>query len=181
MNILTELDAKLREALDRFRESLRGIRGGRPTSKLVEDLSVECYGQRMALKQLGSITVIPPREIQISLWDPEVVVPVAKAIEDFLTISPSIEGMLIRVHLPPLSGERREELMKLVKREAEDTRIRVRGLRDESNKAILRDEDAGILPEDDRFRLKDQVQKRIDTINTTIQELVDAKLQEVNE
>ena len=181
MDSLTILDTKLREVLDQFRESLRGIRGGRPTSKLVEDISVPCYGHAMAVKQLGSTTVVLPREIQISLWDPEVVAPAAKAIEDFLNVHPLIEGTLIRVHLPPLSGERRDELVKIVKRESEDARIRIRGLRDEANKKIARDEDEGLLNEDDRFRLKEQVQKRVDTANNTIEELMEAKVRELNE
>lgn len=181
MELIKELEMKLREILDRFRESLRGIRGGRPTSKLVEDIAVECYGQTMAVKQLGSVTVILPREINVSLWDPTVVAATSTAIEAFLNVHPIVEGNLIRVNLPPLSGDRRNELAKVVKKEAEEARIRIRGLRDEVNKKIARDEEAGIFNEDDRFRLKEQVQKHVDESNRTIEELVEAKVGELEE
>ena len=131
----SEFDEKISGILKFFKEQMAGIRSNRPSAKLVEDILVDYFGQKLPIKQLGSISVIPPREIQISIWDNQVINSVAKTIESSgLNVAANIDGNLIRINLPALSEERRQELVKLVKKEAEEARIKIRHSRDEQNK-----------------------------------------------
>lgn len=181
MDVLKDLEIKTKEIIDRFRQELSGIRGGRPVSKLVEDIQVDYFGQKLAIKQLGSVSVILPREIQIGVWDKTVAPAVSKAIETALNVGVNIEGNLIRVILPPLSEERRGELTKIVKKEAEEARIKIRALRDDILKTIKQQEEKGIITEDDRFKLKEQIQKSVDKSNEEIEKSLENKIKEISE
>ncbi|MCX6702625.1 MAG: ribosome recycling factor [Candidatus Wolfebacteria bacterium] len=181
MDILKELDVKIAEIISFFRDEMSGIRSGRPTVKLVENIQVDYFGQKMPVKQLGSINVIPPREIQISVWDSGVVSAIAKAVEAALSVNTAPEGNSIRISLPALSEERRNELIKLIKKETEEAKIKVRGQREEVLKKIKREEEEGGMGEDERFRLKDEVQKIIDKANAEIDGVLENKTREINE
>ncbi|MDP3015132.1 MAG: ribosome recycling factor [bacterium] len=182
MNILKDLELKTGEAIKYFKEQLSAIRGGRPNSKLVEDISVEYFGQRLPLKQLGSISIAPPREIQISVWDKDAAAIVLKAIEaSNLNISANLEGSLIRISLPALSGERRQELIKIAKKETEEARIKIRGIRDESNKEINRQFEEKKIGEDEKFKLKEQIQENINKVNGEIEKILEEKIREITE
>ena len=120
-----ELENKIKEILNYFKDQLSAIRSGRPTPKLVEDLSVDYFGQKMTIKQLGSINIIPPREIQISVWDKQAVGGVIKAIENSnLSVSANTDGNLIRINLPALSTERRQELIKVAKKKRKKRKLK---------------------------------------------------------
>lgn len=180
--ILKELEGKLNNILSKFKETLLGLRGGRPTAKLVEDINVDYFGQNLPIKQVASISVIPPREIQISAWDKSVVPTIAKAIESSnLNVGISNEGSMIRITLPQLSTERRQELVKVVKKESEESRIQIRSVREEANKSAKRKEDDGDITEDDEFKLKDEVQKRVDKANADIEIMLENKIKEIEE
>ena len=182
MNILNDLEIKTGEIIGYYKEQLVGVRGGRPTVKLVEDISVEYFGQKLTIKQLGSISIAPPREIQISVWDKQGINNIAKAIESSnLKVSANIEGNLIRINLPALSEERRQEFIKIVKKEAEETKIKIRTLRDETNKKINQDFDEKKITEDEKFKLKEKVQEFIDKTNSEIENILENKTKEINE
>lgn len=182
MNILKNLELKIGEAIKYFKEQLSAIRGGRPNSKLVEDVLVEYFGQRLPLKQLGSISIAPPREIQISVWDKNAAAIVLKAIEaSNLNISANLEGSLIRINLPALSGERRQELIKLAKKETEEAKIKIRGIRDEINKEINRQFEEKKIGEDEKFKLKEQIQENINKVNGEIEKILENKIREIEE
>lgn len=182
MNIIQELELKTSEIIKYFKEQLAGIRGGRPSPKLIEDISVEYFGQKMAIKQLGSISVIPPREIQISVWDKQAIPVISKAVETSnLRLVANTDGNLIRINLPPLSTERREELIKVSKKESEEVRIKIRNLRDEMNKKISALEEGGEINEDQKFKLKESVQKSIDKANEEIGQILENKVKEIEE
>lgn len=182
MNMLKDLELKTGEAIKYFKEQLSGIRGGRPNSKLVEDISVEYFGQRLPLKQLGSISIAPPREIQISVWDKNAAAIVLKAIEaSNLNISANLEGSLIRINLPALSGERRQELIKLAKKETEEAKIKIRGIRDEINKEVNRLFEEKKIGEDEKFKLKEQIQENINKVNGEIEKILENKIKEIEE
>ncbi len=182
MDILKNLESKISEALKSLKDQLSGIRGGRPNSKLVEDISLDYFGQKLSVKQLGSINIVPPREIQISVWDKNTASLVLKAIEaSNLNVSAVLEGNLIRINLPALSGERRQELSKLAKKETEEARIKMRSGRDEINKEITRQFDEKKIGEDEKFKLKDKVQKRIDEVNGEIDGILENKVREIEE
>lgn len=182
MEILKELELKTGEVIKYFKSQLAGIRGGRPNSKLVEDVPVEYYGQKLTIKQMGSISILPPREIQISVWDKNAANAVLKAIKaSDLNISANFEGNLIRMNLPPLSGERRQELIKIAGKEAEQTKIKIRALRDEVNKKIQKEFEEKRITEDDKFKIKEQIQKQIDKTNKEIEGILENKINEINE
>ena len=173
---LKNLEQKLTSAFESLKQEFFGIRTNRPTPKLVEDILVEYYEQKTPIKQLGAISIVPPREIDISLWDKNAVAPTVKALESSgLGITANTDGMLIRINLPSLTDERRQELVKLIKKLAEETRIRVRTLRDEANKGIKD------LPEDEEFKSKEKIQDAVNKTNKDIEDLIEKKTNEINE
>lgn len=166
----------------KLKEELAPIRANRPTPALLENIQAEYYGQMMPLKQMGAISIKPPREIQIQAWDKEGVTAIVKAIQESpLGLTPMPDGNTIRVFLPELSAERREELGKHVKKIAEGYRIHLRAAREEANKEIERMEKAGELTEDDKFRRKEDIQKQTDRANEEIEAILERKLQEIHE
>ena len=179
---MADLEQKIKESLEYLKSQFAAVRGGRPSPKLVEDISIDYFGQRMPIKQVGSISVNPPREILISVWDRQAVSIVAKAIESSnLNVSANTDGNLIRINLPPLSAERRQELAKVVKKESEEARIKIRSLRDEVNKKIRQREENGEITEDQELKLKEQIQKSIDKANKDIEEMLEKKIKEIEE
>jgi len=179
---MADLEIKIKESLEYLKSQFAAVRGGRPSPKLVEDISIDYFGQRMPIKQAGSISVNPPREILISVWDRQAVSIVAKAIESSnLNVSANTDGNLIRINLPPLSAERRQELAKVVKKESEEARIKIRSLRDEVNKKIRQREENGEITEDQELKLKEQIQKSIDKANKDIEEMLEKKIKEIEE
>ena len=175
MDELKNLDKNLNSIIDGFKNEISSIRTNRPTPKLVEDIKVDYFNQKMSVKQLGSISVAPPREIIISLWDKNAVLPVVRAIEGSgLGVGVNADGNLIRINLPPLTDERRQEFIKLTKAIAENQRIRIRSTRDDYNKK------AKLLPEDQKFKLLKQIQEAIDKANKEIEIQLLNKISEIN-
>jgi len=170
-----ELD-KLNFSLDKFIEELTteflSLRSNRPTTKLVEDINVDAYGSKMPIKQIGSISVTPPREITIVLWDANLAKPTGEAIQEALQITPAIDGLTLHVNLPALTDERRTQLIKLVSQTAEDFRIKVRSSRDYANKTIEQQEKDNTISEDQKFQAKNAIQKKVDATNKTIEEIL---------
>ncbi len=174
------LEQKLKSLAEGLKTEFQTVRSGRPSPRMVEDIKVEIYGQQMPVKALGSISVIPPREIQISLWDKESVSAVAKAIEtSSLNVSANTDGNLIRINLPQLTDERKKELEKVIRKMTEEARIRVRGAREEANKEIKKMEEDKKISEDAAFKQKEAVQKSVDKINEEIEKLLDNKIKEI--
>lgn len=166
--------------IEAFKNELSGIRGNRPTARLVEDLKAEYFGQLTPIKQLANLSVVPPLEIDINAWDKNAIPAIVKAVDESnLGFSVSTQGNLVRLNLPQLSEERRRELVKLVKKTAEDFRIQLRHLRDEENKHIQKDEQEGVISEDDKFKLKEEVQKITDKINGEIESVLKNKIAEI--
>lgn len=179
---LKQLEKKLKSLIESLKTEFQAIRSGRPSPRMVEDIKVEVYGQQMPIKALGSISVVPPREIQISMWDKAAVAAVAKAIEgSSLNVAANTDGNLVRINLPQLTDERKKELERVVRKITEETRIKVRGARDEANKEIKKSEEEGKLTEDVAFKQKEEVQKLIDKTNAEIEKLLEGKVREILE
>ncbi len=180
--ILKNLELGLKQNMEHLKSELGTVRGNRPSPKLVEDISVEYYGQKLTVKQVGAISVVPPREIQISIWDKNAVNIVAKAIESSnLNVSSSVDGNIIHINLPPLSQERREELIKIVKKEGELARISIRNHRDEAIKESKNEFESGKITEDDKFKAKDKIQEATDKANEEIEKILEQKIKEIEE
>jgi ribosome recycling factor len=177
-----DLDAALAGVVSKFKQELGQIRSNRPSPDMVQDLKVSVYDQMLSIRELGSLSVLPPRTIQITLWDAAAVGAVAKAIEQaHLGLSVTNDGNSIRATLSPLGNERREEMTKLVKKTAEAARIQVRGKREEAVKRIKEAETGKTITQDDAFKSKEKVQKAVDKANSEVEAGMEAKLNELGE
>jgi len=180
--VIEEFKKQLKNAIRAFREEIIGVRSSRPSTALLENLNVSYYGQTMPIKHIASISVAPPRDIFIQAWDKEAVPAIAKAIESSsLGLTPQTEGTSIRVRLPELSQERRDELARHIKKIAEQSRIQIRHLRDEANKEIQSMFDDGECNEDQKFKLKEGAQKETEGANKEIDDILKSKINEINE
>jgi len=175
MEYLAYFQTKLDFLVNSLKEELTVLRTNRPTAKLIENISVNYMGQELQIKQLGSISIELPRDLVVTLWDKGVIPLTAKAIEAAnLGVSVSAYENSVRVKLPELTHERREELIKIVKSTTEESRIKMRIERDAVNKKINEEQD-----KDNKFKLKDELQKKVDKFNKTVDELVENKTKEI--
>lgn len=181
MNTPDTLKMQIEKAVQAFRDNCAGVRGGRPSAKIVEDVKAEYFGGKLPVKQLGTVGVVPPREVRITVWDAQSVAAIAKALEAALQLSAQIDGNTIRINFPSLSAERRAEFVKFVKRKAEEARIALRAARDEANKEAEKDAKDGAISEDAKFTLKTQIQKEIEKANDAIEDAVNQKIKEIEE
>ncbi|MEK7542831.1 MAG: ribosome recycling factor [Patescibacteria group bacterium] len=175
---LKHLDAVVAD----FKRELSGIRANRPTTALLENISVVYYGQTMPMKHVASILVSPPRDIVVQAWDKEAIPSILKAIESSsLGFNPQADGLSVHVSVPELSTERREELAKHVKKVSEQFRIQIRHFRDEANKKIQKLFDNSEINEDQKFKLKEDIQKKTDLANGSVESALEAKIKEIHE
>ena len=180
--IVKDLETSLAGATGKLKQEMGAIRGNRPTVEMVQDIRLSLYDQSLTIKELGSISVIPPRMIQITVWDPEAIGAVMKAIDDArVGLSTSNDGTIIRASLSSLGDERREEMTKLVKKTAEVIRIQVRSHRDDAIKRLNNAEREKEITKDDVFSGKEKIQKSVDKANGDIEGMVDGKLSELGE
>src|SRR3989344_1181046 len=177
-----EFKSQTKGIVQKIKDELSSVRTNRPSAGMIENIKAECYGQSMLIKQLGSISILPPREIQIQAWDKEAAQSITQAIESSHTgFTANTEGNTIRVFLPELNKERREELTKHIKKMGEENRIQIRGARDEANKKVERQEKGGELNEDQKFRERNEIQKATEKANQEIEELIERKIKEISE
>lgn len=179
---LKELETALSAVVGKFKQDLGQIRGNRPSADMLQDIRINLYDQVLSIRELGSLSVLPPRTIQITLWDKDAVPAVTKAIEDaHMGLSVNNDGLNIRATLSSLGNERREELTKFVKKAGEASRIQIRGKREETIKRLKDSESKKEITEDDSFKAKEKIQKLIDKANGDIETMVNAKLTELGE
>lgn len=167
-------------ALEALRKEFQGLRTGRASISLLEPLTVDAYGSRMPINQVGTLGVPEPRLITVQVWDKSVVSAVEKAIrESNLGLNPSRDGQLIRVPIPELSEERRRELTKVAGRYAEQARVAVRNVRRDGMDMLKRMEKDGDLSQDDQRLWNEEIQTLTDKHITTVDELLASKEQEI--
>jgi len=178
--ILQRVKPEMEKAIGFFQGELGKIRTGQATPALVEDVQVNLFGQKMPLKQLAGISCPDRRQILIQPWDKSYVEPIEKALQaGSLGTSPVVEGATVRVHLPQLTQEYREQLAKLLGEKAEEAKKTIRRWRESAWEEIQEKAKGGEVREDDKFRAKDELQKLIDEYNKKIEELVERKKQEI--
>jgi len=175
-----EAEERMEKALEAFRHELRTIHMGRASAALVEGLRVNYYGNLTPLNQLATIVTPEPQLIVIRPFDPGSIKEIEKAVlTSSLGVSPTSDGKVVRVPIPPLSEERRHQLLASIKRLAEETKVVIRGARREANKALEQEKKDGTIPEDDFFRAKDDIQELTHTYETRVDEALTKKSQEV--
>lgn len=154
-----------------FKEELSKLRTARPSTTLIEDLEVECYGKKMPLKSMGLIS-LKDREIIVKPWDQSYIEAIEKAIYGSeLDLSPVLDGELIRIPFPSLSKDRRDQYVRILTGKAEEAKKRVRDLRNRTKKKIETSFSKGELGEDDKFRSLDELQELVDEVNDKIESL----------
>ena len=172
---------KLKEATDWLQKEFTGIRTGQATPALLDSIKVESYGTFMPIVQIGSVGIEDARTIRIAPWDLSQVPAIERAIREAdLGVSVSSDSMGLRVIFPELTSERRVQLIKLAKSKLEDARVTVRALRDEIMKEIEAKRKTNEISEDDKFSLKDKIQKAVDNSNRNLELLFTQKEAEIS-
>ncbi len=170
----------MEKAIEVYQKELSEIRTGKASASLVEEIRVHCYGQVLPLKQLATVTIPDAHLIMIQPWDPNTIQEIERALANSkLGVNPTDDGKVIRVVLPPLSEERRKELDKIVKQEAEHAKVSIRTIRREAKEAIEKLEKEKVISEDEGFKAKEELQKLVDTFVEKIGEILKAKEQEL--
>jgi len=176
------LEKKLIEVKEWLSREYQSLRTGRAAPSLLDVVHVEAYGSRMPLKQVANIGIEGARSLVVTPFDPSLLKDIERGIVSAnLGVGTVASGNFIRITFPELTGERRQELVKSAKSKLEEGRVAVRSARDESWSAIQDAEREGTMREDEKFRLKDELQKKIDASNEALEALFDKKEKEVSE
>lgn len=174
------LQASIDAAIAHVHKELAAFRSGRAAPALVEDIVADAYGAKMPIKQLASISVPEPRTLAITPWDMNVLSAVTKALEQAdLGAMPSVHGETIHITLPPLTQERREKLLKLVGKAVEEGRIAFRRCREDAMFDGKKQKENGSISEDAYFKMKEDIDRRIQHANEKVEEMRRAKEEEL--
>jgi len=181
-DILLDAEERMSKSVDTFKIELSKIRTGRATPGLVESIRVDYYGSEVPLKQTASISIPDLRSIAIQPWDKGMLPVIEKALlKSSIGITPMNDGHFIRLNLPDLTEERRRDLVKMVKKIAEEHRIAIRNVRREANEHLKKEEKASEITEDEMERALDEVQKLTDEYIEQVDKILQGKEEEIME
>ncbi len=162
-SILQEANSKIEAAIHHFKVEIAGIRAGRANPGLIENILVEAYGGKMKLLEVGNISAPQPSLLTVQVWDASILQSVIKAIQEAnLGLTPSNDGTLIRLAIPALTQERREEFTKILHSKMEETKVVIRNIRQEFRSAWKEAQEKGEIGEDEFFRREKILQEHID-------------------
>ena len=178
--LMNELKRRMDGALEALRREFAGLRTGRASAHLLDPVMVKAYGGEMPLNQVGTVNVPEPRMITVQVWDRSLVTAVEKSIRDAnLGVNPQSDGQLVRVPIPELSRERRQELTKLAHKYAEQGRVAVRNVRRDGMETLKKMEKDGKISQDEHRRQNDEVQKLTDDHIKKVDEALAQKEKEI--
>ncbi len=175
-----ESKQKIKQTEEWLHNELASVRTGRATPAILDSIQVEAYGSKMNLREVANVLTEDVRSIRVEPWDSSLGKSIEKAVINSnlgLSVAPFEKG--VRVIFPELTSERREQLVRLVKQKLEESRVTLRGVRDKTSKEIDEKEKQGGMGEDDKFRLKDDLQKLIDDSNKKLDEISERKISEI--
>lgn len=176
----SDLKRRMDGALEALQREFSGLRTGRASTSLLENIQVDAYGSAMPLNQVASVSVPEPRLLTVQVWDNGNIKATEKAIQDAeLGLNPQTEGNLIRVPIPELSEERREEMTKVAAKYAEQARIAVRNVRRDGMDTLKRMEKDGEISQDEHRVRGEDIQKFTDDHIKLVDELLETKEQEI--
>lgn len=179
-DIIQETKAKMKATVNVLEEDLQGMRGNRASTALVDRLEVEYYGQMTELRQLANISTPEAMQILIRPYDASAVKAIEKAIQaSDLGINPNVDGQTIRLNMPALTGERRQELVRLLSRRVEEAKVAIRNIRRSANEDLREFEREKMISEDDMKRGEVEVQKLTDESIKKLEELGQAKEKDI--
>ncbi|MOA13262.1 Ribosome-recycling factor [compost metagenome] len=174
------METKMDQSITAFKNNLGKIRTGRASAGMLDSIQVEYYGSMVPLTQVANVSLLDSRTLSVQPWEKPMAAKVEKAIrESDLGLNPSSLGELIRVPVPPMSEERRKEMTKLARNEAEGAKIAIRNLRRDANDAVKKLVKDKLASEDDQKRAETEVQKVTDRRIVEIDALVAGKEQEI--
>lgn len=179
---INDLERRMSGAVSVLKSEFAGLRTGRASASLLDPINVEVYGSMMPLNQVATISVPEPRMLSVQVWDKSNAQAVDKAIrESDLGLNPISEGQLLRIPIPELNAERRQELVKIAHKYAEQAKVAVRHVRRDGLDVLKKDEKEGGVGEDESHALADRVQKLTDTFVGEIDELLSQKEAEITQ
>lgn len=180
--VLLESEERMKKVIEQYKKSLSSTRAGRASPALLEKVMVDYYGVPTPINQVANIGVQPPRTLVIQPWDKKMLGPIEKAIQRAdLGAMPVNEANVVRLTLPPLTGERRQEIVKTLRKQAESEKVAVRNIRRDFIEEIKKAEKDKEISEDESRRLQDKVQKLTDKYVKMVDDLTAAKEKEVME
>jgi ribosome recycling factor len=180
MNIVDLHKEEFQDAIEYLRRDISSLRTGRATPALVEDISIEAYGTHQPLKAVASISVLDAKTLAIEPWDKSVMLAVEQGIrKSDLGMSPVNDGKLIRIPLPDLSTERRQELIKVLHQKLEQAKISIRKIREEVKQVVEKSAKAKEISEDEKFKQFDELEKLVKESNDKIKVVGEEKEKEI--
>ena len=178
---LKDLEKRMRTAIDALKRELSGLRTGRASANLLDPVMVNVYGQKMPINQVGTVSVPEPRMITVQVWDKAAVSAVDKAIREAnLGLNPVIDGVIVRLPIPTLTSERRQELVKLAHKYAEHSRVAVRNVRREGMELLKKLEKDGKMGQDEHRDNSALVQDLTDKLVKEIDQTLSHKEADIN-
>lgn len=180
--VASEAEDKMKKALEVLRKDYSSMRAGRATPALLDKVMVDYYGVPTPINQMANVSVPEPRMLVIQPWDKSVIASIEKAIQKSdLGLTPNNDGTVIRLAIPQLTQERRNELVKSAKKKAEDTRVAVRNIRRDANDHLKTLQKEKLISEDDDKRAMEDMQKLTDKYVKEIDHVLEHKEQEIME
>jgi ribosome recycling factor len=178
--VLSNYATRMDKSIAALKEEFGGLRTGRASASLLDQVMVDAYGSQAPLNNFASVSVPEPRMITVSIWDKSVVGAVDKAIRSAgLGLNPVVEGTNLRIPIPPLTEERRKDLAKIAGKYAEQQKVAVRNIRRDANDDLKKAEKDNAIAEDERKRMETEVQKLTDEAIKRIDEALKTKEQEI--
>jgi ribosome recycling factor len=179
-DVIFEMAEKMEKSVEAFKNELAKIRTGRASLALLDDIKVHAYGSEMPLNQVSTLTIPESRTIAIQPWDPQVLGAIEKAIlKSDVGLTPVNDGKIIRLNIPQLTEERRRELVKQVKKVAEEFRVAIRNVRRDAIDILKKQKKDKEISEDDLFKFQDDAQSETDNYIAQIDEITASKENEV--
>jgi len=180
--VLNETSQQIQNALEHLKKELSSIRAGRANPSLLEDIPIMAYGAQMKLMEVGTISAPQPSLLTIQIWDPSIGKDVENAILNAnLGLNPANDGITIRIPIPPLTSERREEFIKIAHQKGEACRVEIRRIRQMQREDMEEDKKKGDIGEDEYHRIDKQLQELIDNSMAQVENLIKEKEETLRE
>lgn len=181
-DVILEMSEKMEKSVEAFKVELSKVRTGRASLAILDGIMVDAYGSSMPLNQVGTLTIPESRMIAIQPWDPQMLPAIEKAIlKSSIGLTPASDGKIIRLNIPQLTEETRKDLVKQVKKIAEDFRVAIRNSRRDAIDTLKKQKKSKEISEDELFKLQDEAQSETDLNIKAIDEITASKEKEVME
>ena len=178
--ILTDLSANMDKSVQSLQKDLLKVRTGRASTALIDHVQVDYYGSKVPITQVANLTTPDARTIQITAWEPQMLGAIEKAIlEANVGFTPQNDGKVVRITMPPLTEDRRKEMVKMIKKQGEDAKINIRNHRRDANEEIKKQEKDKLITADELKKLQEQVQKKTDDKVAEVDKVISGKEKEI--